>query len=600
MEKENLRIVLKEKFGYDNFRANQEEIVSAVLEGHHSLVLMPTGGGKSLCYQLPAVSSPGLTVVVSPLISLMKDQVDDLNLNGISAAFINSSLTAKGIEAVQNLARAKKLKILYAAPERLALPEFADFLREMDISLFAIDEAHCISEWGHDFRPDYRNLSKLRADFPKVPIMALTATATPRVRQDIITQLQLQEPKIFLASFDRPNLKYVVIPKQQSFGRLMELLEKYRSEPAIIYCFSRANTEDLADKLTAAGFAARAYHAGMTAKKRTAAQEDFIKDRVPIVCATIAFGMGINKPDVRLIVHMDLPKSVEGYYQETGRAGRDGLPSECVLFFSRGDVRKHMRFIEEIADSAERQRAHLKLDQMIAYADHTLCRRKFLLQYFGESRQNQRCDNCDNCQDPKTSFDATSVTQKILSAVIRCGERFGVRHIIKVLRGEADEKVLARGHHQLSVFGVASDTESKALEFYILQLLHRGFLEKQGTEYPILKLGTEGKTFLKERKSLSLAFFQKRKHHSLRPQTPADYDPDLYEELRQVRRRIAATRGVPPYIIFGNISLQQMATYYPKTREEMSAISGVGAEKLSQFGDVFIQIIKDYLVRRER
>ena len=597
MNAEALKKSLKQYFGYDDFRPMQREIIERALQKRDSLVLMPTGGGKSICFQLPAVIQSGLTVVISPLISLMKDQVDDLRENGIAAVFINSSQSDKEIAAVKEAALKKQLKILYLAPERLNLPVFKEFLRNLDISLFAVDEAHCVSEWGHDFRPEYRNLKYLREEFPKVPMIALTATATPRVRQDIIVQLGLLEPKIFVSSFNRPNLRYSVSPKKNYFENLVEMLEKYRGQPAIIYCFSRKDTEKTAERLRDLGFTALPYHAGLDARERTRTQEKFIRDEVSIVAATIAFGMGIDKPDVRLIAHADLPKSVEGYYQETGRAGRDGLPAECVLYFSRADTRKHLRFIDEIVDPEEQKRLRLKLDQMAVYGEYTICRRKYLLNYFGEDWPAGGCGNCDNCQAPKQSFEATVMAQKILSAVLRTQERFGANHIVQILRGEQSEKASSWGHNRLSVFGIAKTTEKKALKFYILQLLHRGLLLVAGTEYPVLKLSDLGRRFLAERQSILLAEYRSKgileKYHS--GESAADYDPGLYEELRLLRGRIAATHSVPPYMIFGNAALQQMAIYFPQTKEEFARIAGVGKEKLAAFGDAFVGSIKEYL-----
>ena len=591
----NIKTLLKEKFGYTSFRPLQEDIISCILNSRDAVALMPTGGGKSLCYQLPALALPGLTVVISPLISLMKDQVDDLLGNGVSAAFINSSLKEKEIAAAQKKALENRLKILYLAPERLALPEFKEFLQKLKVSLFAIDEAHCISEWGHDFRPDYRKLRSLRSEFPKVPIIALTATATPRVQKDIVNQLELTNPGIFISSFDRPNLRYIVEEKNGYQERLIELLSKYRGEPVIVYCFSRADCEKLAGNLNRAGFVASAYHAGMNSADRSKVQEAFIRDQVPIVCATIAFGMGINKPDVRLIAHVDLPKSVEGYYQETGRAGRDSLPSECVLFFSRGDMLKQLRFIDKIEDDTARRRANLQLQQIVAYGEHIFCRRKFLLNYFGEDRNTPQCENCDNCQNPKESFEATEIVQKILSTILRTDERFGAWHIVKVLRGEDDEKIKNRGHESLSVFGIARDYESAALKHYIQQLLHRGLLSVMGDKYPILQLTAEGKAFIQDRKSIFLAFYQHTaRAGKLKSDESVNYDKELFESLRALRRRIALTQSIPPYLVFGNRTLQQMAAEFPKDRQALSKIFGVGAEKLSQYGDAFLQVIKKY------
>ncbi len=403
--------ILKTRFGYDHFRPLQEEIIANVLSRRDTLVLMPTGGGKSLCYQLPALCLDGVTLVVSPLIALMKDQVDALKANGIETAFINSSLTSAEIARVQTQAGKGQIRILYLAPERLAHSGFRNFLHTLNISLIAIDEAHCISEWGHEFRPDYRNLKILRRDFPAVPVIALTATATERVREDIIGQLSLQQGRTFISSFNRANLTYLVQPKQSAFTRLLALLQRHENEPAIIYCFSRKDTEDLAADLNAQGLKALPYHAGLDNSVRRETQEKFIRDQVPIVVATIAFGMGIDKPDIRLVVHYDLPKSLEGYYQETGRAGRDGLPSECVLFYSFGDRMKQDYFINQMEDDAERENARQKLAHMIEFCELQTCRRAFVLGYFGEQWEEENCGNCDVCLAPKEEFDATEISQ---------------------------------------------------------------------------------------------------------------------------------------------------------------------------------------------
>ena len=404
--------VLKTRFGYDSFRPLQADIIGNVLARRDSLVLMPTGGGKSLCYQLPALVFDGLTLVISPLIALMKDQVDALNANGIAARFINSSLPASEIERVQGQVLRREVKILYAAPERLALPGFRHFLHNLDLDLIAIDEAHCISEWGHDFRPDYRNLKLLREEFPAVPVIALTATATEQVRQDIIGQLGLQQGQVFLSSFNRSNLSYSVQPKSDSWRLLLTLLRKRPNQSTIIYCFSRRDTEDLAEDLNQQGLPARPYHAGLDGETRRRTQEDFIRDRVPIIVATIAFGMGIDKPDIRLVVHYSLPKSLEGYYQETGRAGRDGVPSDCVLFFTYADKAKQDYFINQIEAEAEQRNARQKLAKMVDYAQLPTCRRRFLLEYFGEQWPAESCNGCDVCLNSAEEFDAGTIAPK--------------------------------------------------------------------------------------------------------------------------------------------------------------------------------------------
>lgn len=474
--------LLKKHFGYDTFRPLQAEIIEHVRQQRDALVLMPTGGGKSLCFQLPAIMSDGVTVVVSPLISLMKDQVDALKANGIDAAQINSAIDVDAIEKIKLKTESGQIKLLYVAPERLAMPSFRLWLKTINISLFAIDEAHCISEWGHDFRPDYRTLNNLRQNFPDIPMLALTATATDKVRQDIVQQLKLRQPKIFISSFNRPNLSYVVQPKRDSFPILVNILRQDPHASVIIYCFSRAGTEKLAAKLKQRGFSVEAYHAGLDSNLRRRTQERFIRDETRIIVATIAFGMGIDKPDVRLVVHYDLPKSVEGYYQETGRAGRDNLPSQCILFWSVGDIMKHRYFIREIDDFEEQQRVEEKLQQMVQYCRLTSCRRKYLLHYFGEEWSENNCKGCDICL-PSATSDVTS---------------------------------------------------------------------------------------------------------------PQNFNCDLFEQLRQLRTRLAEQRRVPPFVIFGDKSLQEMATYFPQSLESFAGLYGVGQRKISDFGSQFIMIIRDF------
>ncbi|HEX8923649.1 MAG TPA: RecQ family ATP-dependent DNA helicase, partial [Patescibacteria group bacterium] len=419
-----MKNLLKNYFGYDSFLPLQEEIITHVMAGKDALVLMPTGGGKSICYQLPAMALSGVTLVISPLIALMKDQVDQLKTNGIAAEFINSSIKSGEIREIQDKVKKGEIKILYVAPERLPVEAFRDFLGEIKIALIAIDEAHCISEWGHDFRPDYRNLTVLKEMFPKVPVIALTATATDKVRADIMERLNIKKAKVFVSGFNRPNLTYIVKPKNNAYTNLVELLKKYEKKSAIIYCFSRKETEEIAKKLRKEKIKALPYHAGLASEKRQETQEKFIRDEIEVIVATIAFGMGINKPDVRLVVHYSLPKSVEGYYQETGRAGRDGLPSECVLFYSYADSFKQEFFFKEIENEEERQRARTKLQQMIDYCESDSCRREYLLRYFGEKPESE-CQGCDVCLSPKEKIDATIIGQKILSAVGRTEERFG-------------------------------------------------------------------------------------------------------------------------------------------------------------------------------
>ena len=484
---------LKAYFGFDRFLPLQEEIITKVLAKRDTLVLMPTGGGKSLCYQLPALRFKGLTLVVSPLIALMKDQVDGLVANGVPAGLLNSTLSAQEANQVQDQARQGKIKILYVAPERLALPGFQRFLQSLDVSLIAIDEAHCISEWGHDFRPDYRNLKSLRRDFPGVPVIALTATATEPVREDIVNQLGLEKPEIFISSFNRPNLTYTIQPKTEPLGSLLHLLEKHPGGSAIIYRFSRKATEETALELSERGYSVLPYHAGLEQDLRRETQEKFIRDQVQIVVATIAFGMGIDKPDVRLVVHYDLPKTVEGYYQETGRAGRDGLPSDCVLFYSYGDRSKQEYFISQIEDDDEREKAHIKLDQILALCDLQACRRAYLMEYLGESWPQTDCGGCDICLQPREEFDATEIAQKILSAAIRTGERCGVNYLVDVLRGSANKAVRTRGHHELPVFGISRDVDSDELKEMVRSLVTNGLLAQNGGDYPTLGVSEQGR-----------------------------------------------------------------------------------------------------------
>ena len=588
---------LKKYFGYDEFRPLQAEIISHVLEKNNAFVLMPTGGGKSLCFQLPALKFPGITLVISPLIALMKDQVDALRANGVEAEFINSSLTSTEINRIENRSRKGEIKILYLAPERLALSTFQYFLKSLEISLIAIDEAHCISEWGHDFRPDYRNLAKLRNIFPSVPVIALTATATDKVREDIVRQLEMKDAPVFISSFNRPNLTYVVRPKKNAFANLVNLLKKYPDRSVIIYCFSRKETESIAADLKQKGFKAAAYHAGLENEKRRKTQEKFVRDEVQIIVATIAFGMGIYKPDVRLIVHYSLPKSIEGYYQETGRAGRDGLPSECVLFYSYGDTMKHNYFLRDIQDENERKGAQKKLAQVVEYAELRTCRRAYLLGYFSEKQEAEGCGGCDVCLRPKEEVDATIISQKILSAIVRTGERFGGRYVMSVLRGSRVKKVLEFGHDQLSVFGIAKDSSEEEIMYFINLLIAKGYAAKSEGEYPMIYLTNLGKKFLNNREKIFLLSPQFEKESELevkKKKGALEYDTQLFEQLRAIRKSLAEQKGVPPFIVFSDVALQEMAYYFPQNKESFLQISGVGAMKLSEYGEKFMGVIGDY------
>ena len=601
------KALLKRYFGYDEFRPLQREVIACALERRDALVVMPTGGGKSLCYQIPALALDGLTLVVSPLIALMKDQVDALKANGVAAEFINSTLSHNEMRRIQTAARNGAVKILYLAPERLALPAFQSFLDTLKISLVAVDEAHCISEWGHDFRPDYRSLGALRRSMPHTPFIALTATATEQVRQDIVAQIGLKAPQAFIASFNRANLNYEVRPKRNAFDAVCELLRKHRDESAIIYCFSRKDTEELAAQLRNAGFDALPYHAGLEDDVRRRTQERFIRDQTPIIAATIAFGMGIDKPDVRLVVHHNLPKTIEGYYQETGRAGRDGLPSDCVLFYSYGDKIKQDFFINRIEDEAEHQNAQRKLTQVIEFCELHACRRRYLLDYFGETdAQPQNCGACDNCLAPTEEFDATVIAQKILSAVIRTGQSFGISYISQVLRGSKNKRVIERGHDSLSVYGIVNDYSSEDIKEIAAALLERGLLRKNEGDYPTFGVTSEGRRFLNDRETLTLTrrlddeYTSRRAASAAGAQSaaPAEYDAELFQELRALRTQIASRRGVPPYVVFGDVTLRQMAAYFPQSRDSLSRIHGVGSVKLDQYGDEFLAVIREYAQAR--
>ncbi|MDD3190151.1 MAG: DNA helicase RecQ [Candidatus Pacebacteria bacterium] len=591
-----MKTLLKQYFGYDQFRPLQEEIIQNVIEKNDTFVLMPTGGGKSLCYQLPALKFKGITLVVSPLIALMKDQVDALQSCGIRAEFINSSLSAGEIQKIYEETEGGEIKILYIAPERFALKSFQAWVQSLPVSLIAVDEAHCISEWGHDFRPEYRNLRYLRKLFPKVPLIALTATATDKVREDIINQLELQEAKIFISSFNRENLHLSVVEKKNAFPKLLDILDKYRDESSIIYCFSRKETEKIAEKLIGNGFKACAYHAGLSKEKRKKAQDSFIKDKVNVIVGTIAFGMGINKPDVRLVVHYTYPKTLEGYYQEIGRAGRDGLPSDCVMFYTYADTRKHEFFINQIYDQELKGRAEEKLGEMMTYGELTTCRKKYVLRYFGENFEKDNCGSCDICLTDKIMFDATVVSQKILSAVIRTENKFGKGYIAQVLRGKKNQKISANGHDRLSVFGIVRDFSENELGQIINHLVGLEYLRKDIGKYPTLGITRKGVDFLKGSELLEIPKPQADIIKEIKT-GKFDYNTELFEKLRELRKSLAEKANVPPFVIFGDQSLQEMAYYLPQNREAFARIGGVGVKKLEDLSEIFLGTIVDFTTK---
>jgi ATP-dependent DNA helicase RecQ len=595
---------LRRYFGFSSFRPLQEEIIQDALAGRDVFALLPTGGGKSLCFQLPALVRPGLTVVISPLIALMKDQVDALTASGVPATFLNSSLAAGESRPRLRGLHNGEYRLLYVAPERLMLSGFLDDLERWNVNLFAIDEAHCVSEWGHDFRPEYRQLASLRDRFPKTPFMALTATATERVRADIVGQLRLREPRPYVASFNRPNLMYRVRAKSQAYDQTLEFIRARPRESGIIYCQSRKATESVAQKLNEDGVPARAYHAGLTSEERAKNQELFLRDETRVVCATIAFGMGINKPNVRFVIHYDLPKNVEGYYQETGRAGRDGLPAECLLLFSPGDVAKQTGFIEEKTDPRERQIAQEQLRQMVHYAEIAECRRASLLDYFGEEYPETNCGGCDNCLSPRETYDGTIVAQKILSCVYRVREKsgfnVGLGHIIEVLTGAETEKTRRWGHTALSTYGIGKEKSRAEWGAIGRELVRLGLLAQTTDKFPVLQITDEGRDFLKRRKTVQLTKPMTAPSKAARPDGKISCDEALFERLRTLRKSIADERSVPPYIIFSDVSLRLMARDYPKDEGEFARVSGVGEKKLREHGEAFLAEINAHLAANPR
>ena len=592
-----MKELLQQYFGYDEFRPYQEDIIGAVMAGKDALVLMPTGGGKSLCYQLPALALPGATLVVSPLIALMKDQVDALRENGVAAGFVNSAQSYEERIAVQKAAYYGDVKLLYVAPERIALPEFQRFVSAANVSLIAVDEAHCISQWGHEFRPDYRALSRMREIAPNTPIIALTATATRQVQDDIAEQLRLSDPQVFKAGFDRPNLRYSVLPNSDRYERLLEWLTAHPNDSAIVYRSSRDGVNELVADLEGDGVSALPYHAGLESGVRAANQERFVRDEARVIVATVAFGMGIDKPDVRLVTHYETPDSVERYYQESGRAGRDGLESECILFYGAREKDRLQYLIDRNGDERRREVAQRQLDAMIAYCQRPSCRRAALLSYFGETPGLRDCGNCDVCA--RETFDATVISQKILSAIIRTGGRYGSTYVAQVLKGVNNAQTRERNHQSLSVFGIVDDYTHAALREIMTSLVANGLLQ-QGGEYPTLSVTAEGRAFLRNRDTIRLPQPASRARASRRSinDAPLDYDEALFEKLRAVRTRLARERNVPPYVIFGDRALREMAAYIPLSPESLIRISGVGRRKLEDTGADFIAEIRAYASER--
>lgn len=598
IEKPTALSVLKSVFGYQSFRKGQEEVIHAALNGQDALVVMATGNGKSLCYQIPALCFDGLTLVISPLISLMKDQVDQLQANGIEADFLNSSQTLEQQQQVQNKLISGQLKLLYVSPEKVMTNSFFQLISYSKVSFIAIDEAHCISQWGHNFRPEYTQLGGLKASFPHAPIMALTATADYATRQDILTHLNLENPHKYIGSFDRPNIRYTLEEKYKPMEQLIRFVLAQKGKSGIIYCNSRNKVERIAESLRNKGVSAAAYHAGMETAVRECVQQDFQRDNVQVVVATIAFGMGINKSNVRFVAHFDLPRSIESYYQETGRAGRDDLPAEAVLFYEPADYAWLQKILLEKPETPQRQIEQHKLEAIGEFAESQTCRRLVLLNYFGEHRQTP-CNNCDICLDPPKKYDGLVDAQKVMSTIYRVGQCFGAHYVIAVLRGMHNQKIIERQHDKLSVYGIGKDKSKEHWQSVIRQLIHLGFVQQViGELNPTLQLTESAKAILKGEEPLELAMprisaISKIAHNPQR-QSVANYDKDLFARLRFLRKQIADKENIPPYIVFNDATLQEMAQYMPTSNIEMLQINGVGSIKLERFCQPFMVLIQEH------
>ncbi len=582
-------------FGYRSFRPFQQQIVDNLIAGQSVFVLMPTGGGKSICYQLPALHRQGTAIVVSPLISLMKDQVDALHVNGVRAAFYNSSLRSSEARQVLAQLHEGQLDLLYVAPERLMSEGFLERLRQVPVALFAIDEAHCVSQWGHDFRPEYVQLGNLRQLFPEVPLIALTATADAQTREEILQRLGLNNAASFIAGFDRPNIRYSVVEKSKPARQLMDFLGRQKDLPGIVYALSRKRVEEVTIKLQKAGLSAAAYHAGLGDEERRRVQEAFLQDDLQVVVATVAFGMGIDKSNVRFVVHYDLPKNIESYYQETGRAGRDGLPAEALLLFGYGDIAISRGLIEQGRNERQKRIDLHKLNSMVAFAEAQLCRRRVLLGYFGE-QLDADCGNCDICLDPPELYDATVDAQKALSCVFRVGQRFGAGHVIDVLRGAKNQRVSQLKHDKLSTYGIGRDQSQEVWGSLLRQLIHLGYLEQDVGNYSILKLTAAARPLLRGEEVLHLARPRVRVGGTKKPSRKgvAEYqpDPELFEALRTLRKSLAERDHVPPFVVFSDATLAEMASVRPTHESALLEINGVGRRKLERYGAEFLDLIR--------
>ncbi|GLT18980.1 ATP-dependent DNA helicase RecQ [Vibrio zhanjiangensis] len=589
--------VLENVFGYKSFRHGQREVIDAVGAGHDCIVIMPTGGGKSLCYQIPALVRGGVTLVISPLISLMKDQVDQLKANGVAAECIHSAMTREDLSRVYSRMQSGQLTLVYVSPERVLMRDFVERLESLSLAMIAVDEAHCISQWGHDFRPEYACLGQLKKQFPAVPFMALTATADEATRNDITHRLQLQEPHVYLGSFDRPNIRYTLVEKHKPISQIIRFVAEQKNHCGIIYCGSRKKVEMVTEKLCNNHIRAASYHAGLDTDERAYVQEAFQRDDIQIVVATVAFGMGINKPNVRFVVHFDIPRNIESYYQETGRAGRDGLPAEAMMLYDPADMSWLRRMLDEKDDGPQKQVENHKLNAMSAFAEAQTCRRQVLLNYFGEY-SDKRCGNCDICLDPPKHFDATEQARKAISCVYRVNQSFGIGYVVEVLRGMQNSRIRENGHDKLSTYGIGRENSHDYWVSIFRQLIHKGLLSQNITRNSTLQLTEEARPLLRGEMTLDLAVprldtaARTAKSEKL---TSKNYDKKLFAKLRKLRKSIADEDGLPPYVVFSDATLIDMAEMLPTSYGEMLAVNGVGQRKLEKYADPFLDLIQEHV-----